>query len=431
MRARLLQLLQQARARTDGLFALLRPEGFLARPIAERHRLVFYLGHLEAFDWNLLVRDCLQQPSRHPQWEQLFAFGIDPIDGGLPRDQRSDWPDVDSIRQWGQTLREDVDRVVEHADFRGWLQDGWAIHIAIEHRTMHAETLSYLLNRVPLDQLLPATAPQPPSAPPPRQELVAIPAGRATLGLSRREAPHRGWDNEYDEHQVAVPAFRIDRHAVTNADWLAFVSAGGYQQQRFWAPADWDWIQQRGIEHPGFWRRRDDGFWLRAMHQQIPLPLSWPVYVSHAEASAYAKSRGMQLPTEAQWHRAALGTPAGGERSFPWGEEAPQPGVHGNFGFASPDPAPVDAHPRGASAFGVHGLCGNGWQWTRSLFAPFLGFEPLPFYRGYSADFFDGRHYVLKGGSPATDTGLLRRSFRNWFQPHYPYVYATLRCVDS
>ena len=74
---------------------------------------------------------------------------------------------------------------------------------------------------------------------------------------------------------------------------------------------------------------------------------------------------------------------------------------------------------------------GNGWEWTRTPVAPLPGFEALPFYPGYSAAFFDGRHFVLKGGSPRTDASLLRRSFRNWFQPRYEHVYATFRCVEG
>jgi formylglycine-generating enzyme required for sulfatase activity len=144
---------------------------------------------------------------------------------------------------------------------------------------------------------------------------------------------------------------------------------------------------------------------------------------------AFARFRGLRLPTEAEWHRAALGTEAGGQREYPWGDEAPRPGQHGNFGFASWDPVAVDAHPHGQSAFGVQGLCGNGWQWTSTVFAPFAGFEPLPFYRGYSASFFDGKHFVMKGGSAVTDVRFLRRSFRNWFQPHYQHVFATFRCA--
>ena len=102
----------------------------------------------------------------------------------------------------------------------------------------------------------------------------------------------------------------------------------------------------------------------------------------------------------------------------------------GNFDFARWNPAPVNAFPEGQSAFGVHGMLGNGWEWTSTEFAPFPGFEPFPFYRGYSADFFDGKHFVMKGGSARTAACMLRRTFRNWFQAHYQFVYTGFRCVS-
>lgn len=92
---------------------------------------------------------------------------------------------------------------------------------------------------------------------------------------------------------------------------------------------------------------------------------------------------------------------------------------------------PVTATPAGDSAFGASQLVGNGWEWTRSPFAPFPGFEPFPTYPGYSANFFDNGHYVLKGASPVTDRVLLRPTFRNWFRPHYPYAYTTFRLVED
>jgi formylglycine-generating enzyme required for sulfatase activity len=114
---------------------------------------------------------------------------------------------------------------------------------------------------------------------------------------------------------------------------------------------------------------------------------------------------------------------------FPWGDSAPA-ASHGNFDFARWDPTPVGAFPAGASAFCVNDLIGNGWEWTRTEFAPLPGFEAFAFYPGYSANFFDGQHYVMKGGSWRTAACMLRRSFRNWFQPHYPYVYGAFRCVE-
>ncbi len=423
--------LHAARRETDALFAGLTLEALLSRPVAERHRLVFYLGHLDAFDFNLLARDCLHAPSRHPEFERLFAFGIDPTHGDLPRDTASDWPDAAAIRQWVAACRVDVDALVATAPLTGWLTGAWAARLAVEHRLMHAETLSYLLHRLPPGSLRGVVAPVFHDTAPPTPHWIDVPAGRATLGRARADDPYGGWDNEYAEHAVDVPAFRVRSHKVTNAEWLAFLDDGGYRHDALWSDDDRAWREREGVEHPAFWVRRDGRWWWRAMAGEVPLPPACPVYVSHAEARAYARWRGWSLPTEAQWHRAAYAAADGSERPFPWGGEDPVAGVHGNFGFDRFDPTPVGAHPAGKSALGIDEMLGNGWEWTRTPFAPFEGFAPLPFYRGYSADFFDGRHFVLKGASPRTATTFLRRSFRNWFQPHYPHVYATLRCVDD
>ena len=156
------------------------------------------------------------------------------------------------------------------------------------------------------------------------------------------------------------------------------------------------------------------------------MPASWPVYVSFAEASAFCRWRGVRLPTEAEFQRAAYGTPERIERRYPWGDANPATD-RGVFDFTSWDPEPAGSHPHGASAWGVQDLVGNGWEWTSTPFAPFPGFAPLASYPEYSADFFDEEHFVMKGASPATACELLRPSFRNWFRARYPYVYATFR----
>ena len=252
------------------------------------------------------------------------------------------------------------------------------------------------------------------------------PAGCATLGVARG-ATTFGWDNEHPALSAQVPAFSIERHDVTNAQYLEFVEAGGYRESRWWAAEDWAWVGRERVEHPLFWER-DGVRWLwRGMFERVPLPLAWPVYVSHAEASAFARWRGVRLPTEAEFQRAAFGSPDG-ERRHPWGSDAPV-AARGVFDFSSWDPEPAGTHPTGASAWGVEDLVGNGWEWTSTTFAPFPGFRPMASYPEYSADFFDGEHVVMKGASPATARELLRPTFRNWFRPRYPYVYATFRCA--
>jgi len=435
----LLSRLEEARARTDSLFNLLPPNSFYDRPVPERHRLIFYLGHLEAFDQNLLSGPLGSEP-QDATLDKLFAFGIDPVGGGLPTDVPGDWPNIANVEKYKRGVRERLDaRLHDRSALRSGdpaLLDGTLLQVAIEHRLMHAETLAYLLHSLPLERKTPQPSPFADPSPAPEQRQALIPSGTATLGQHPGES--FGWDNEFETQKIFVPNFSIDAFPVTNGQYLKFVQANGYDDPGYWTAEDWAWKIQQRLEHPNFWLSRSsspasapDTRWeYRAMFGSMPLPESWPVYVSYAEASAFARWAGKKLPTEAQWHRAAYGTPEGGEQIYPWGD-APPEGYRGNFHHQRWDPTPVDAHSAGASAFGVFDLLGNGWEWTATPFGPLNGFKPFPFYPGYSANFFDGKHFVMKGGSARTDTCMVRRSFRNWFQPHYPYAYSSFRCVEE
>ena len=421
-----------ARATSDDLFQIVKPKALYDRPIPERHRIIFYLGHLEAFDWNLLLAP-LGLASFDPDFDRLFAFGIDPVEGGLPSDQPQDWPSLEKVLRYNAQLRETLDKALSSiatADPRlERLEHGRLLDVAIEHRLMHAETLCYMLHQLPLESKFVRRLSPPPAARAHVPHKVDIPAGIATLGQTRIENGAFGWDNEFEENRVDVPAFAIDAFNVTNQEYLRFVLEGGYSNRSLWSDPGWEYISSQRRAYPIFWERRGDSWACRTMFDEIPLPLDWPVYVSHDEASAYAKWIGKELPSEAEWHRAACGTRDGSERPYPWGTEPPS-ARHGNFDLRRWDPLPVGSFPDGFSDFGIADLAGNGWEWTRTSFAPFPGFQPFSFYPGYSANFFDGKHFVMKGGSPHTAACMLRRSFRNWFQPHYPYVYATFRCVE-
>ena len=429
----MLWALADARQATDALFDIVHTESLYERPIPERHRIIFYVGHLEAFDRNLLHGRLLALPNSSPDLDRLFAFGIDPIGGGLPTDQASDWPALDRVRQYVRQVRDELDKglqALEHSDSREFSPD-LLLNVAVEHRLMHAETLAYMLHRLPYDRKKAPPATVEPGATSARGGTLEIPDGAAAVGLIR-DGDTFGWDNEYEQHSVAVPAFAIDRYKTTNAEYLKFVDDGGYERREWWSEADWAWRESNQISHPAFWVRGDESgawFW-KGMFAPVPLPADWPVYVSQAEASAYARWAGKSLPTEAQWQRAAYGAPDGQSKKYPWGSKSPDKS-HGNFDFCRWDPVSVAGQPAGASAFGVEGMLGNGWEWTSTVFAPFPGFRPFPFYPGYSADFFDGKHYVIKGASARTAACMLRPSFRNWFQPHYQYVYAGFRCVSN
>jgi formylglycine-generating enzyme required for sulfatase activity len=376
--------LQAAREETDRLFGILDPAALYDRPVAERHRLIFYLGHLEAFDANLILRGALERPAWNSGFDKLFAFGIDPDPGKGPLDQPADWPRENEVRGYSRRIREEIDAASAQVPEQ-------LMHVAIEHRLMHAETLAYLFHNLPVESKRGPRAEGNGSRPPTRNEMMTVPIGIAALGLARGN--EFGWDNEFEQHYVQVPEFRITRFKISNADYLVYMSA-------------------TAVPPPGFWIKHDGRWFLRSMFGEIPLPLDMPVYVTQEEADAYARWRGGALPTEAQYHRAAEGAHAA------------------NADFARWDPIAVDA-PGGESAHGVAQMVGNGWEWTSTVFAPFAGFERFPFYPGYSADFFDGKHWVMKGGSPRTAACFLRPSFRNWFRADYPYVYAGFHVVSE
>ncbi len=401
------------RNRTAEIFNIA-ASAYYERPIALRNPIVFYDGHIPAFTYGKLMREGLGFPVLDPALEKLFERGIDPEDERAAAALgNASWPERRRVSAFGSAVDTAVLQAFAKADLTDAsaspsLERAEAAYNILEHEEMHHETLLYMIHRLPLDRKnargrLGAHVEREPQA----RGRVAIPAGSATLG-ARRDVIRFGWDNEFDEHVVHVDAFEIDVNDVTNGDWLAFVRDGG--------PV------------PSFWTQRDGGFGLLGMFEEMPLPLTWPVYVTQAQGSAYARWRGSRIPTEAEYHRAAYGTPAGEERAFPWGDAAPS-SAHGNFDFKRFDPEPVGQYA--PSAFGVYDLVGNGWEWTSSVWGPFPGFTPMVTYPIYSKDFFDGDHYVIKGASPVTSRDLVRRSLRNWFRPEYPYVYATFRTANS
>ena len=401
------------RARSARLFALIAPDAYYDHPIPLRHPFAFYEGHLPAFSFLIVNERGLGETPVDPRLEKIFERGIDPATlDDAARHARSHWPDKKEVEAFGRACDERVLAAIAQARLVDpdvpMLARGQAVYTALEHEPMHHETLVYLIHQLHNDKKRPVRQTHR-DTPPPKNDTVEVGAGTATLG-ARRDAVPFGWDNEFDEHHVAVDAFGVQRFPVTNGDYREFVKAGAAL--------------------PPFWIERDGEFRLRGVFEELPLPLSWPVYARHADAQAYASWKGTRLMTEAEYHRAAFGAPGGGERAFPWGDESPQ-AVHGNFGFERYDPEPVDAHPAGVSAWGIHDLIGNGWEWTGTPFAPFAGFEPMASYPQYSADFFDGKHFVMKGASPVTTPELIRRSFRNWFFDDYPYMYAKFRLAED
>jgi formylglycine-generating enzyme required for sulfatase activity len=346
-RPALLDRFRRLRARTRELFALLDEGVYYERPIALRNPIVFYEGHLPAFAVNTLIRKGLGAPGVDARLEVIFARGIDPesektaIARGNPA-----WPTREAVAAYTAEADRLLEDAIASADLERaghpLLDRAQALWAILEHEEMHQETLAYMwhqlsygLKRKPR-QYVTVT----PLGPVRSREAVRVPAGRAQLGTDPAEAPF-AWDNELPPLAVHVPAFTIDVDNVTNATFMEFVDAGGYRDPQWWREEDWEWVITDGLTHPPFWAREDGEWHWRGMFESVPLPPDWPVYVTWAEANAYAAWRGRRLPSEAEWVRAADGTGPG------------------NCDFQRWDPEPVGTRRTSVSSFGIRDLMGN------------------------------------------------------------------------
>jgi ergothioneine biosynthesis protein EgtB len=432
---------RSAWARSDEIFNIIGADGMYSKPIIWRHPFIFYVGHLPAFSWNQVCGGILKWQSFNAYFDDLFCRGVDPdVDTGECHwhpDVPDQWPSLKETEEYRDNVRAailDALNVMPRTYSNDIMARGGRVYqMVLEHEYMHQETLLYMMQQLPMavkhrPKSLSRYSFQTASICRP----IRIPAGKARLGAGFDDIDF-GWDNEFSQIIVDVPAFSIDSMPVTNGEFFEFVESGAYGRERFWRPEDWKWKNLEQKRHPSCWLKQGDEWYYRAMFDVFPLAQvkSWPVYVSLAEARAYANWRGKRLPTEAEYHRAAFGGPDGKETAYPWGDATPSH-RHGNFDLVSWSAIPVGSHPAGASRWGVTELVGNGWELTDSPFAPFPGFTPyMTGYADYSKDFFDGKHFVLKGASWATDAALVRPTFRNWYQGHYPYVFAKFRCVSD
>lgn len=402
-----------ARKRTRALFDLLTDEAFDARPIELRHPIRFYEGHIAAFNVNTLALAGLLPARPEPTLSDLFARGIDPeTPEEAARLAIARWPARPHVAEYVALADEQVAQIIARHPHH------FAVLTCIEHEEMHQETLLYLLNQAPhaLKRRPSNYAPEllQSSAAPPALNFTPIPGGLQTLGAPPAGAGGGaafGWDNEFGIQTQFVADFELATRKLTNRDLLEFVEAGGYTDPRWWSEAEFAHIRTRPA--PPFWSKRDDVWFLRTLFEDAPLPLAGPALVSHFEARALARFFNARLPTEAEWMRAAE---MGGAAQ-----------LAGACDFLTLDPLPVGRVDAPRDARGVEEQIGNAWEWTASPFAPFPGFAARSYYPGYSADFFDDRHFVVKGASVYTARGLIRSGFRNWYRDFYPYALTAVR----
>lgn len=437
LRARLLAYFNETFDRYESLFECLASEAaYVEKPIPLRHPLIFYYGHTATFFVNKLLLAKLIPERINPRFEAMFAVGVDEMSWDDLNDAHYDWPTAAEVKVYRDQVRACVSRVIKDASFMppmGWDNSWWAILMGIEHELIHLETSSVLIRQHRLAYVRPQEAwrPEPVSVcaldAVPVNTMIDIPAGSVLLGKGdphqnvcnvAGDARRYGWDNEYGQHQAEVPAFQVSRLLVSNAEFLAFVEAGGYADAEYWGEEGWGWREFAGVTHPTFWHRREGGWTLRLMCEEVPIPWDWPVEVNCHEAMAFCAWKAAQtgqvvrLPSEDEWarlyDRAGITPDTPAQRRLTGGRSS----------------VPVDRF--------VHGDCcdviGNVWQWTSTPIYPFSGFEVHPLYDDFSIPTFDERHNLIKGGSWISCGNEALRASRYAFRRHF-FQHAGFRYV--
>ena len=427
MRQQILAYFHATFDRYEQLFEVLKDDAaYTVKPIALRHPLIFYFGHTATFFINKLVLAGLLEERINPQFESMFAIGVDEMSWDDLNDARYDWPTVAAVRAYRKQVRQTVDHLIRSKTLSlpiNWDNPWWVILMGIEHERIHLETSSVLIRQHRLDYVQPHPDWEPcrESSLAPQNTLVDIPAASFRLGRDRNEPQIYGWDNEFGRHPASTGNFQASRHLVSNQEFLAFVEAGGYADDALWTEEGRAWKTFAQAEQPTFWIRQGRQWRLRLMLEEVPMPWNWPVETNQHEAKAFCNwlarqtNQPVRLPTEDEWQALRL---------FAGVPDLPGDSPDANLGLAHfASSCAVDRYAHGP----LFDVTGNVWQWLETPIHPFPGFEVHPCYDDFTTPTFDDRHNLIKGGSWIScgneAAPVSRYAFRRHFFQHAGFRY--------
>lgn len=466
-RAALLAYFENTWALTEQLFSgLASDEAFLVRPYHKtRHPLIFYYGHPVCFYVNkLLVAGLIDEPV-NKELELLFETGVDEMTwDDLHEGGQDVWPEVDAVRAYRRQVYELVHNLIKtHPEFDKPIamdQPGWALVMAFEHERIHLETSSVLMRELPIEYVKQPDAWPDLLAEPkdtvyepragqdyPINELVKVAPTTVRLGKPKRW-PSFGWDNEYGADTRQVDSFKAGKFLISNGEFLQFVRAGGYENERYWSKSGWAWRQFRNVKWPTFWVQ--DGpagshrYKLRITFREIAMQWDWPACVNYYEAKAYCawltEKEGYEIPLrllQESEHQAIREPAMAGAVDWTQGDNnclaldpvmlrEPRTLINHNLRFGAESPVNAcDANSRG-----FHDSFGNVWQWCEDPFHPLPEFEIHPYYTDFSTPCFDNEHQMILGGSFISTGDEASIWSRFHFRPHF-FQHAGFRVVQD
>ena len=377
----LIDFFLETRAHTELLCKPLQIEDYVVQPIAEVSPPKWHLGHTTWFFEEFILK---HHKSGYKLFSEDYAFVFNSYYESVgKRIVRTDR---------GNLSRPTVEQVYAYRDYvttalAELLEDNTTpeiiklVTIGIHHEKQHQELLltdiKYILGNNPLTPVYDKhfnefEVGKSPST------WISIDEGVYEIGF---EGDGFCYDNEQGKHKVYVHDYEIASALVTNAEYLEFMTDGGYTQTLLWHAEGWDWVQQNNIQAPQYWHLIEDQWYtytlagLQEITPQAPL-----THISYYEAAAFAQWKGFRLPTEFEWEIA--------QNRFNWGQR---------------------------------------WEWTESAYLPYPKYTKEEGALGEYNGKFMVNQKVLRGGSVATPTQHTRPTYRNFFHPPLRWQYTGIR----
>ena len=380
---------RRVRQHSEAICRGLETEDYVVQPVAAVSPPKWHLGHTTWF-WETFVLQANVPDYRpfHEDFSYVFNSYYETVGKRVLRTDRGNLsrPTVAGVYAYRAYVDDHMNRYLETAEPSAALRA--LLDLGLNHEQQHQELLitdiKYILGHNPL---LPAV--DMPIAEYQRQRhnpVVTLREGVYTVGY-QGDGFH--FDNELGVHKVYLNQTTLAGNLVTNAEYMAFIEAGGYQNFRYWLSDGWAWVRTHGTQAPLYWHRID-GRWHNYTFDGLhPVDPDGPVcHVSLYEADAYARWKGQRLPTEFEWEVAAV------------------------------DAAAVDTNPFG---------WGARWEWTGSAYLPYPGFTTAEGAAGEYNGKFMSSQMVLRGASVATPDGHSRPTYRNFFQPDKQWQFTGIR----
>jgi ergothioneine biosynthesis protein EgtB len=380
---------QRIRTHSETICRGLETEDYVVQPVVDVSPPKWHLGHTTWF-WEtfVLIPHLPGYKIFHDDFSYVFNSYYETVGKRVLRTDRGNLsrPTVAGVYAYRAYVDEHMSRFLTHADISTELHA--LITLGLNHEQQHQELLitdiKYILGHNPLlpaiDMPVTEHQAQPVSAP------VSISEGIYTIGY---QGHGFCFDNELELHKVYLNETTMAGNLVINAEYLAFIEAGGYQNFRYWLSDGWAWVQANGIQAPLYWHRIKGAWWNYTFDGLKPVDVEVPVcHVSQYEADAFARWKDQRLPTEFEWEVAAIGS---GRDQLNWRTR---------------------------------------WEWTNSAYLPYPGFTTAEGAVGeYNGKFMSGQ-IVLRGASVATPEGHARPTYRNFFQPDKRWQFTGIRLAS-